>query len=153
MKSEEIQSLFATKLETYTPVEGQPSDPYLSALRETLTALLLPIAYDDEKVIHKLFGLIMNEDAYRARHGSKFLTPSCLAIYNVDIPIDASNAVRVCREAAHTAKKEDYRLFTAAKRESSKFILAVVEDTWVRELRNPDLFYTAAKPQAFLDHL
>ena len=146
MKSEEIQSLFATKLETYTPVEGQPSDPYLSALRETLTALLLPIAYDDEKVIHKLFGLIMNEDAYRARHGSKFLTPSCLAIYNVDIPIDASNAVRVCREAAHTAKKGDYGLFAVAERQSSKFILAVVKNTWVCGLHDPDLFYMAVNP-------
>ena len=46
MKSNEIQSLFAAKIETYAPVEGQPSDPELSALQETLTALLLPIAYN-----------------------------------------------------------------------------------------------------------
>ena len=59
----------------------------------------------------------------------------------------------VRREAAHTAKKEYYRLFAASERESTKFILAVVEDTWVRELRNPDLFYTAVKPRAFLAHL
>ena len=114
MKLDEIQSLFATTLETYAPVKVQPSEPDLSALRETLTALLLPIAYDDEKVIHNLFGLIMNEDAYRARHGTNFPTPSCPAIYDVDIPIDAPNAVRVRREAAHTAKKEDYQLFAAA---------------------------------------
>ena len=44
MKSDEIQSLFATKLKTYAPVEGQPSDLELSALREMLTALLFPIA-------------------------------------------------------------------------------------------------------------
>ena len=128
MKSDKVQSLFPKKLETCAPVKGQPSVLDLFSLREILTTLLLPIGYDGKKGIHNLFGLIMNEDAYRARHGSKFLTPSCLAIYNVDIPIDASNAVRVCREAAHTAKKEDYRLFTAAKRESSKFILAIVED-------------------------
>ena len=35
----------------------------------------------------------------------------------------------------------------------TKFILAVVEDTWVRELRDPDLFYTAVKPRALLSHL
>ena len=76
MKSDEIQSLFATKLETYAPIKGQPSDPDLSALQETLTAFLLPIAYDGEKDIHKLVGLIMYEDAYRARHGANFPTPS-----------------------------------------------------------------------------
>ena len=34
----------------------------------------------------------------------------------------------------------------------SKFILIVVEDTWVRELRNPDIFYTAVKPRDLLKH-
>ena len=89
MKSDEIQSLFATALETYAPVEGQPSDLDLSTLRETLTALLLPIAYDGKKGIHNLFSLIMDEDTYRARHGANFPTPSRPAIYDVDIPINA----------------------------------------------------------------
>ena len=146
MKSDEIQSLFATMLKTYAPVEGQPSDPDLSALRETLTALLLPITYDGEKGIQNLVGLVMDEESYRALHGANFPTPSRPAIYDVDIPIEASNSVRVRREAAHTAKKEDCRLFAAAKLESRNFILAFVEDTWVRELRDPDLFYTAVKP-------
>ena len=105
MKSDEIQSLFATFLETYAPVEGQPSDPDLSTLWETLTALLLTIAYDGEKSIHNLVDLIMNEDAYKTRHGANLPTPSHPAIYDVDIPIDVSNSVRFRREAAHTAKK------------------------------------------------
>ena len=71
----------------------------------------------------------MDEDAYKSRHGANFPTPSCPAIFDFDIPIDASNAVHVHREAGHTAKKEDYRLFAAAERESSKFILVVVKDT------------------------
>ena len=79
-------------------------DPDLSNLRETLTALLLPIAYDGEKGIHNIVGLIMDEDAYKALHGANFPTPSRPAIYDVDIPIDASNTVRVRREAAHTTK-------------------------------------------------
>ena len=66
MKSDEIQSLFVAKLETYAPIEGQTSDLDLSALRETLTALLLPIAYNGEKGVHNLVILIMDEDAYNA---------------------------------------------------------------------------------------
>ena len=118
MKSDEIQSLFATKIETYAPVKGQPLDPELSAPQETPNALLLTITYDGEKVIHNLVGLIMDEDNYRARHGANFPTPSRPAIYDVDIPIDASNAVRVRREAEHTDKKEEYKPFAAAERES-----------------------------------
>ena len=67
--------------------------------------LLLPIAYNGEKSILSLVGLIMDEDAYRARNGVNFPTPSRPAIYDVDITIDTSNAVRVRCEAAHTAKK------------------------------------------------
>ena len=148
-----MQSLFATNIETHAPVEGQPSDPDLSSLQETLTALLLPISYDGEKGIHNLVGLIMYEDAYRARHGAVFPTPSRPEIYNVDIPIDASHEVRVRHKAAHTAKKEDYRLFAANERDSSKFILAIVEDTWVREFFDPNLFYTSVKPRDLLKHL
>ena len=61
--------------------------------------------------------------------------------------------MRVHREAAHTSKKDDYILLTAAERELSKFILAVIEDTWVRKLRDPDLFYTAVKPLDLLKQL
>ena len=48
--------------------------------------------------------------------------------------------MRALREAAHTARKEDYRLFAAAERKSTKFILAVVE------------LYTTVNPQALLAH-
>ena len=105
MKSDEIQLLFATALETYAPVERKPSAPDLSTLRETLNALLLPIMYDGDKGIHNLVGLIMDEDAYKARHGANLPTPSRPEIYDIDIPIDVYNAVRVRSEAEHTAKK------------------------------------------------
>ena len=95
----------------------------------------------------------MDEDAYKLPHGFNFLTPSRPAMYDVDIPINASNVVRFRCMAAHTAKKEDYRLSAAAESETIKFILAVVEDTWVRNLRDPDPFYTAVKPGDLLKHL
>ena len=76
MKSDEIQSLFLTAIETYAAVEGQPSDPDLSTLWETLTVLLLPITYDGKKGIHNLVSLMMNKDAYKTRYGARFPTPS-----------------------------------------------------------------------------
>ena len=95
----------------------------------------------------------MNEDAYKTRYSANFPTPARPAIYGVKIPIDAYNAVRILREATHKAKKEDCILFAAAERDSTKFILAVIKDTWVHRLRNPDHFYTAVKPRALLAHL
>ena len=105
MKSDEIQSLFVAKLETYAPIEGQPSDLDLSALQETLTDFLLPIAYDGENVVHNLVCLIMKEDAYNMRYGANFPTPTHPSIYGVDILIDVSNALWVRRKTSHTANK------------------------------------------------
>ena len=87
----------------------------------------------------------MNKDAYKMRHGTNLPTPPRADIYDVDIPIYATNAVRVRLEEAHTAKKEDFWPFAAADRETNKFILAVVKDTWVRELQDPNILYTAVK--------
>ena len=80
MKSDEIQSLFATAIKTHAPVKGQPLDPDLSTLQETMTVLLLPIVYDGKKGVHNLVGIIMNEDAYKTRYGANFLTPPRPAI-------------------------------------------------------------------------
>ena len=56
-------------------------------------------------------------------------------------------------EAVHTANIADYQIFAAAKRETRDFILAIVDDTWVRKLREPITFYTAVEPSEILDHL
>ena len=63
-------------------------DLELSALRETMIALLLPIYCDGEKDIHNLSGLIMDEDAYKLLHGANLPTPLRPAIYDMDILID-----------------------------------------------------------------
>ena len=41
------------------------------------------------------------------------------------------------------AKISDYQLFAAAERETREFILAVVDETWVRKLCDPVTLYTA----------
>ena len=53
----------------------------------------------------------------------------------------------------HTSKIADYQLLAATKRETRNFILAVIEDTWVRKLREPVTLYTAISPSWLLVHL
>ena len=87
-------------------------------------------------------GLLMEEDDYKGRYGAKFPTNTKPAVYDEDIPNNAMNVVRAKAEAAHTAKISDYQLFAAAERETQSFIPAVIEDTWVRKLREPVTLYT-----------
>ena len=56
-------------------------------------------------------------------------------------------------EAVHTAKIADYLLFDVDKRKTRDFIIMVVEDTWVCELREPVTFYTDVSPSDLLSYL
>ena len=50
-------------------------------------------------------------------------------------------------EAAHKAKRADRATFEMARRETTEFVLAVVADTWVRELQDTDSMYIEVGPK------
>ena len=47
---------------------------------------------------------------------------------------NATAVVRTRTEAAHKAKRTDRATYDTARQETTQFVLAVVADTWVREL-------------------
>ena len=51
------------------------------------------------------------------------------------------------REAAHKARRAYRATFETARQETTQFVIAVVADTWVREIRDPDTIYTEVGPQ------
>ena len=53
-------------------------------------------------------------------------------------------------EATHKAKRVDRGTYKMEQRETLQFILAVVEETWVREIRDTGTFYTDVAPRALL---
>ena len=65
----------------------------------------------------------------------------------------ATAIVRARLEAAHKARRADRATDDTARRETTQFVLTVVADTWVRELRDPETIYTEVDPRDLLDHL
>ena len=66
---------------------------------------------------------------------------------------DATAVVRACTEAAHKAKRADRATYEIAQQDTTQFVLAVVADTWVRELRDTETIYTKVDPKDLLSHL
>ena len=66
---------------------------------------------------------------------------------------NTTNVVQDKAEAVHMAKISDYLLFATSKCETRDFILAVIEDTWVRQLHEPGKFYTTVAPSELLNQL
>ena len=153
MKPEDVPLLFAELASSYEAIIGQPSDSDIVKMREVISEDLYHIPYDDEKGIHNLVGLIQEKMSYLAEYKKAFTSPTKPGIYDPEIIESTKDAVRSQKEAIHKAKRQDYKFFTEAERAVRNIIIAVVSDTYIRELKSPKFFYTRVKPKVILTHL
>ena len=142
MTPDEIVANFLAALDNFDPIIDQPSDSYLTRLREAIAPLLLQIPYDGTGGTHNLIRIIRANPAYLKRYGKAFPKPTRVEAYDLEIDDEATSAVRARLEAAHKARRADRATFDTAQRETTQFVLAVVADTWVWELRYPETIYT-----------
>ena len=147
MTPDEIVSKFSVALDNFDPITDQPSDSDLTRLQEAISPLLLQIPYDDTGGVHNLIGIVRAKPVYLKRYGEAFPEPTRVGAYDLDIDDDATSVVRARLEAAHKAWRADRSKYDTARRETTQFVLAVVADTWVRELKDPETIYTEVDPQ------
>ena len=132
MTPEEIVAKFDHYLDQFELISGQPSKSNVTRIREVVAPLLHQIPYDKTGVVHNLIGLIRPEAAYTTRYGAAFPEIARVGAYYTSIDNDATAVVRTCTEAAHKAKSTNCATYETGWRETSKFILAAVANTWVR---------------------
>ena len=53
----------------------------------------------------------------------------------------------------HESKRNDRTLYETADTSCKNFIMEVVDETWYKELEDPDAFYTNVTAHKLLDHL
>ena len=105
MTPDAITRLFKEAYDTVPPLEGKPTDDDLLAIREALLPLLMVIPHDQLNGVHSLTAILTEAVRYELEHGNtKFVRPSCLPLYDKNIPDDATTVVRVRAEAAHKAQ-------------------------------------------------
>ena len=61
MNPEEVQLLFAARIDVFDPISGQTTNADLTRLYEELATILLRLPYDVEKGVHNLMGLFIDE--------------------------------------------------------------------------------------------
>ena len=76
-----------------------------------------------------------------------FTEPTRGGAYDAKIYDDTTAVVRARSEAAHKANRAYHATYEMVRRETTKFILDVLPDTWVREFRDSDLLYTEFAPK------
>ena len=76
-----------------------------------------------------------------------------VSLYDTSIATHATRTEVYRAEVANDSKRNDRALYDMANMGCANFILYVVEETWFKELKDPDTFYTKVKTIKLLDHL
>ena len=153
MTPDEIVAKFLAALDNFESIINQPLDYELTRLREAIAPLLLQIPYDKTGGTHNLIGIIREKPAYLKRYGEAFPEATRVGAYDLEIDYVATTVIRARLEAANKARRVDRATFDTVRWETTQFVFAVVADTWVRELRDPETIYTDINPRDLLAHL
>ena len=145
MKPEDVPLLFAEMDSTYEPILGQPSDSDIVKITEALSEAMYQIPFDDQKGIHNLVDLIQDKISYTAAYKEAFPTQKKPGIYDTTITDSTNDSIRSQKEAIHKAKRQDFKFFAEAERGVRNFIIAVVSETYIRDLRHSKFFYTKVR--------
>jgi hypothetical protein len=144
----------ATATLAFLPIAGQPTDDNRVRINDALAPILLKITYNHTNSVQNLWGLITDADRYLHYYGLAFVCPATRpAVYGPDIAEGASRVERTRAEASWATRIQDYEAYEAADAGVKAFIKAVVEDTWIRDLHDPETFYSNVTSLALLNHL
>ena len=128
----------------------QPTDNDLIKIRQLLVPVLMNTKYDELTLTHNLSGVILPSDRYEQIYNKgAYVIPSFIALYDDTIEKYATRIDVHCAEGNHKARRNDRQIYKTADNACRTFIMAVVDETWYKELKDPDTFYTKGHgPQA-----
>jgi hypothetical protein len=149
-----ITSALAAAKVLFLLIDGQPYDNDLVHLSDAILPIFLKTAYDRVNGIHNLWGLVASTDRYLHHYGAPFVHPATRpACYDPAINVEASCIDRVCAKTTWATLIQDYKAYGATERGIKDFIEAVVNDTWISDLRDPEKFYSNVTALALFNHL
>ena len=132
----------------------RPTDNDLIESRKLLVPVLMKSTYDELKLKHNLAGVILPTERYEAiyKEGA-YDIPPVIPLYDDNIDKDATRLEINRAEGKHEAKRNDRQLYETADNACCSFIMTVVDETWYKELEDPDTFYTKVTAINLLEHL
>ena len=99
-------------------------------------------------------GVILSSECYEQIYKKgAYLIPPVIALYDETIKKDATRLEINRAEGKNEARRNDRQLYETANNACRSFIMAVVDETWYKEIKDPETFYTKVTPLKLLDHL
>ena len=98
--------------------------------------------YDELTLTHNILGVILPSDCYQQiyKKGTYLIHP-IIVLYDETIDKDSTRTEVHRAEGNHEARRNDCQLYKTADNACQSFIMAVVNETWYKELEDPYTFY------------
>ena len=110
--------------------------------------------YEELTLEHNLSGDILPAERYEHIYNNgDCVIPPVVPLYDDNIDKDATRLEINRAEYKHKARRNDRQMYETAENSCRSFIVAVVDETWYKELEDPDTFYTKVTTLKLLDHL
>ena len=140
--------------EGFTEIVDRPTDNDLIKICQLLVPVLMKTKYDDLILTHNLSGVILPSERYQQIYKKgDYLTPPVIALYDETIEKYAT-IIEVHRaESKHEARRNDQHLYKTADNACRILIMALVYETWYKEIEDPGNFYTKVTDLKLLNQL
>ncbi len=149
--------LIATASANFTPIVGKPTDDDIFNITKVLYPLLHSLKYDEFTVAgvinHNLIGLLQLVAIYTTARGAAFDRPANPGPYDLTIPDNATPVVRNRMEAAHMVLVNNFNTFEAAEEGIKAFLIANIDETWLKPLRDATTFFNNVTAYTMLEFL
>ena len=140
--------------EGFTAIVDSPTDNDLIEIRQLLLPILMKTKYDELTLTHNISGVILPSERYKQiyKKGAYLIQP-VITLYDDTIDKDATRTEVHWAEGNQKAQRNDRQLYETADNACRSFIMDVVGETWYKELKDPDIFYTKVTSLKLLDHM
>ena len=110
--------------------------------------------YDELTLTHNLSGVILPSERYEQIYkNGAYVIPPVIALYDDTIEKNTTRLEITCAKGKHKAQQNDMQLYETSDNSCQSFIMAVVDKTWYKDLKDPDTLYTKVTYLKILDHL
>ena len=153
-KPAELTLALQNATEGSTAIIDWPTDTNIIDICQLLFPILMQTNYDKITITHNLSGVILPTDRYGHIYGKgPYGIPPVFELYNHSIKKDVTRTEIHPAEGKHENKRKNCALYDTANRVCKNFIMEVVDETWYKDIEDPNKFYTYVTTLKLINHL
>ena len=128
-------------MERFTAIVDHPTDNNIIDIQQLLMPILMKTKYGELTLTHNLSGVIIPTERYEHIYKKgAYLIPPVIELYDDTIEKNTTRTEVHRAKGKHEAKKNYRALYETSDTLCKNFIMEVVDETWYKELEEPDMF-------------